>query len=439
VRLVPTTLEAWQLPSVEAIQKAGSGWATLHELLVAGEVDFAARKPKSLWSNRLVLPGFDAIDHAKLDSEAKIAAATKTVSLRARHLEGAVLIGAVLRKADLAAAHLERADLSAADLRDANFACMGTAETRSALSVFSFRIAENTCTQLRGAKFKGAQLQGADLTGALLQGVDLASAQLQGADLHFAQLQGTDLLGAQLQGADLNVAVLDGANLPIAELQGAKLGASLRGANLDGAQLQGADLSYAQLQGASLRNVFVWRADAPLANPKGARISMVESEPKLGCGAGPDGPIGCDWSAEWWSGFKKGIEHEVLQGAMRAEVLKRLEPRLDPEKPLKGEVQMAQRWAELQSSSLTLDAYEEELFNEWHRIGCAVDGTPYVLTALIQRLRFSRSPFRYNSPQLGRLEAEFLKEDCAGARGLPENTKEILKELSLRRPASADP
>ncbi len=39
--------------------------ATLYELLVAGEVDFAARKPKSVWSNRLVLPGFDAIDHAK--------------------------------------------------------------------------------------------------------------------------------------------------------------------------------------------------------------------------------------------------------------------------------------------------------------------------------------------------------------------------------------
>ena len=105
--LIP--LEAWQLPSVEAIQKAGSGWATLHELLVAGEVDFAAQKPKSLWSNRLVLPGFDAIDHAKFDTEAKIGAASQTVSLRSRHLEGAVLIGAVLRKTDFTAAYLERA------------------------------------------------------------------------------------------------------------------------------------------------------------------------------------------------------------------------------------------------------------------------------------------------------------------------------------------
>jgi len=50
VRLVPTSMEAWQLPSVEAIQKDGSGWATLHELLVAGEVDYVTRKPQSLWS-----------------------------------------------------------------------------------------------------------------------------------------------------------------------------------------------------------------------------------------------------------------------------------------------------------------------------------------------------------------------------------------------------
>src|SRR6516162_4143112 len=157
VRLVPTTLEAWQLPSVEAIQKAGSGWVTLHELLVAGEVDFAAQKPKSLCSNRLVLPGFDAIDHTKFDTEAKIAAATETVSFRARHLEGAVLIGAVLRKADFTAVHLERADLSAADLRDASFGVTGLGETRSGLSHFSFSFTGGRAfAQLQEAKFVGA-------------------------------------------------------------------------------------------------------------------------------------------------------------------------------------------------------------------------------------------------------------------------------------------
>jgi len=440
VRLIPTTLAAWTLPSVEAIQTAGSGWATLHELLIAGEVDFAARKPKSLWSNRLVLPGFDAIDHTKLDTEAKIAAATETVSLRSRHLEGTVLIGAVLRKVDFAGAYLQGADLTTADLRNANFACAGLANSPSGLSV---RVGDNVCTQLQGAKLKGAQLQGAalrvaqlqgaDLLGAQLQGADLSSAQLQGAKLLVAQLQGADLLGAQLQGADLTGAVLDGATLPIAELQGTNLSASLKGANLGGAQLQGADLAGAVLDGASLRNVFVWRADARFAKAKGAWIDMVVSGPKQWCG-NRNGPAGCDWSDVWWSDFKKGIEHEVLEGETRANVLKRIDPKLDPAKPLKDESEMAQRWAELQSSSLTLNAYEDELFNQWQRIGCAADGAPYVLTAQTRMLQHWRSPFRVDSVQPARLAAEFLKDDCAGARGLSEDTREILKALSLRVP-----
>jgi uncharacterized protein YjbI with pentapeptide repeats len=66
-----------------------------------------------------VLPGLDVIDHTKLD-EAKIAALPQTASLRARHLEGAVLIGAGLRKVDFTAAHLENARLDGADLRSAS-------------------------------------------------------------------------------------------------------------------------------------------------------------------------------------------------------------------------------------------------------------------------------------------------------------------------------
>jgi hypothetical protein len=230
------------------------------------------------------------IDHTKLDTEAKIAAVTETVSLRARHLEGAVLIGAVLRKADFAGAYLQGADLTTADLRNANFACTGLANSPSGLSV---RIGDNVCTQLQGAKLKGAQLQGAALS------------------------------VAQLQGADLAGAVLDGALQNITELQGTNLSASLKGANLDGAELQGA----------SLRNVFVWRADARSANAKGARIDMVVSEPKQYCG-NRNGPIGCDWSDVWWSDFKKRTEHEVPEGVLRAAVLKG--PKTGPRKAVQG-------------------------------------------------------------------------------------------------------
>jgi uncharacterized protein YjbI with pentapeptide repeats len=446
VRLVPTTLEAWQLPSIEATQKAGSGWATLHELLVAGEVDFAAQRPKSLWSNRLVLPGFDAIDHTKFDTEAKIAAATETVSFRARHLEGAVLIGAILRKADFTAVHLEQADLTAADLRDANFGVTGLGETRSGLSAFSFSFtggrafaqlqeAKFVGAHLQGANLTGAYLRGANLTGALLHGANLSIARLQGASLTWAEFEGANLGGAQLQGANLNLADFQGASLGLAELQGADLsGSALQGANLYGAELQGANLAGTMLDGASLHNVFVWRADARSAKAKGAWIDMVVSGPKQWCG-NRNGPAGCDWSDVWWSDFKKGIGHEVLEGGTRANVLKRIDPRLDPAKPLKDEAEMAQGWAELQSSSLTQSAFEEELFNQWQRIGCAAAGAPYVLTALIHTLRDHLSPFKYDSPQLARLEAEFLKEDCVGGRGLSEDTKETLKALLLRLPA----
>jgi uncharacterized protein YjbI with pentapeptide repeats len=125
--------------------------ASLRELLIAGNVDFATRKPTSLWSNRLVLPDFDAIDHAKFDSDAKIDAASETISLRARHLNGAVLIGANLRKADFTSAQLQGAHLDNSDLRKAKFDCI---HSEISMSVES-------CAQLQGANLNGAHLQGA--------------------------------------------------------------------------------------------------------------------------------------------------------------------------------------------------------------------------------------------------------------------------------------
>jgi Pentapeptide repeats (8 copies) len=159
---------------------------SLRELLVAGDVDFAGRKPKSLWSNRLVLPGFDAIDHAKFDSEAKIEAASETISLRAHHLEGGVLIGAKLRKADFTAAQLQGAQLDDSDLRGAKFQCV-----------------QQQCTQIEGASVDNSQLLGASLYRVQLQGARLYGSQLQGASLDGAQLQGASLYDVGLAGVSL--------------------------------------------------------------------------------------------------------------------------------------------------------------------------------------------------------------------------------------------
>jgi uncharacterized protein YjbI with pentapeptide repeats len=255
----------------------------VREVLVAGKVDTARRKPESLWSNRLVLPGLDVIDRTKLDSEPKIAAASETASLRARNLEGAVLIGAGLRKVDFTGANLRGAFLDKADLRDAKLDCAlpfneGPVRIRGWVS--AERAQDNRepviCVQLKGASLNDAQLQGASLNGAQLQGASLNDAQLQGASLEGTQLQGASLEGTQLQGASLNDSQLQGASFNVvkvhravkdrsidsdvwtpvtAQFQGASLnGAQLQGASLDGAQLQGASLNDAQLQGASLNN-----------------------------------------------------------------------------------------------------------------------------------------------------------------------------------------
>ena len=75
------------LPSIQLvpIRIDGHGawtWTSLHKIMVAGDVDLDARKPTSLWSNRLVLPAFDVFDLGKFERDAKIADLPETISLR---------------------------------------------------------------------------------------------------------------------------------------------------------------------------------------------------------------------------------------------------------------------------------------------------------------------------------------------------------------------
>ena len=154
IRLIPTTWKAWTLlPSVKTIQAPGSGWATLHELLVG--------TPQSLWSNFLVLPNFEPGDRVKVDTEGKIAISPNSMSLRFRSLERAVLINAHLRKADFTGAFLAGADFSRADLREAKFECGLEVGLKS------------RCAQLEGASLERAQLQGASLGNAQAGGASL--------------------------------------------------------------------------------------------------------------------------------------------------------------------------------------------------------------------------------------------------------------------------
>jgi uncharacterized protein YjbI with pentapeptide repeats len=393
--------------------------ASLHELLVAGEVDFAARKPKSFWSNRLVLPGFDAIDHTKFDSEAKIEAASETISLRARHLEGAVLIGATLRKADFTGVQLQGAQFDQADLREAKFDC-GNA----------LRYPPQQCPHLQGASLNGAQLQGASLNHVQLQGASLFVVQLQGALLFRAQLQGATLIYARLQGASLDQAQLQGAllfraqlqgaSLTEAQLQGASLSAQLQGASLELAQLQGASLAEAQLQGASLSYVSAWRADARSAAWEETRVVNPET-----------GPM----SVESFGELKQLIGEQVPEGDKGRDAMNWIAQSLDPTKALEGEDEMAKVWQSQAGSSPTPDVYENRLAGILRETGCAADGAPYVLRGLLANLD---NRFGAQSPQPSALAKAFLDEEhCPGAHGLTDAEKAKLKEIRDRSTSPA--
>ena len=164
--------------------------------------------------------------------------------------------------------------------------------------------------------------------------------------------------------------------------------------------------------------MFVWRADARTADITGARISRDTM---------------FEWSAASFSGLKESFKKKVPDDVYRAAPLARIELRLDPEKPLNEEKQMAEHWEELQAAPPPApDVYEAALAEQWRQIGCSTQGAPYVLARLIRYMDYSLSPFSPGSPQVPQLAAEFLKDNCAGASGLSDDEKGRLKALRDR-------
>ena len=433
VKIIPTEWPVWTSRTIRPDDMGAlpvSRWISPHEILFAGDVDFATGKRRSLLSNSLVLPNLDVIDHTKFDTEAKIAALPQTLSLRGRHLEGAVFALADLRKVDFTAARLRDAFLSGADLRNTKFGCAragtqlecsdlrgavffeanlqgvsldGAQLTRAVLPRAQMQGVSLRKAQLQGAWLQGARLEGALLDEALLWGahfenppplfqydlpgasltsakvLSLTSAQLQGASLNGAQLQGASLNYAQLQGASLNGAQLQGASLVNTQLQGALLnGAQLQGASLVNTQLQGASLVGAQMQGAALIKIFTWRADARDSNGEGALVSEPENQPKyhmLGCAFEP---WGCDWSSGAFVELKRLIERQVPEGDRRDKALNRIAI-LDPAKPLRDQQQEEKIWTDLVRSSPSADVFMKGLVVRLQEIGCDANLGPYVI------------------------------------------------------------
>jgi len=393
VRLIPTTWEAWTLPSVQAIQTAGSGWATLHELLVAGEVNYVTGRPESLWSNVLVLPNFEVGDRVKFDAESKIAISSNNILLRGRSLEGAVLAFAHLRNADFTGASLARANFTWADLRGAKFDCERIGSLPGFFSQ-GHKEKDIICTQLQRANFAVAQLHGASLVGAQLQGAIFLGTQLQGAVLDDAQMQGAGLIRTQLQGASLLNARLDGA---------------------------------------SFRGNFVWRTNPP-SNTNGALVAAPEPGPKY---SGLNCPTGeCDWSETSYAALKSLIENSVPWVGERDQVLRRITTLEEP--PYVADETSAKAWTDLaKESARSSGSYFNTLAEKLKAIGCAADGAPYVIGGLIRRISANQVRldllFERNLSQEAEVAAAFLDEvKCPGARGLSDENKAKLREIRNR-------
>jgi uncharacterized protein YjbI with pentapeptide repeats len=401
-------------PTVALNGAAHTGFS-FHVWLVAGPIDEVVRRPTSWFSDRLVLPGLDVVDHAKFETEEKINAVSELLSMRGRHLEQAVLHGARLRKVDFTGAQLQGADLRGADLREANLGCDVRGGNANP-GVYSFG-ATLACTQLQGAHLSGARLQGAVLRGANLLGADLDRAKLQGADLRSARMQLTTLADAQLQGAVLSSALLTGADLRAADLRGA----ALLSTDLQGVSLAGADFT-----GASLVNVSVWRT--PMAQLKDQAHMRVES-PQLTpsdrtrpCAAGQSCVA---WTATTLSRLRNSVIEELALSMRRQFLLSNLlilDPSPDPSRDDASEWQHASETAPSPAEFAMLR--EAALFDA----GCTA---PAVLRSFIT---FGRL-LAFSGETGPHLATRFLDSaHCLASRGLSDDDRALLIALGGQLP-----
>jgi len=124
-------------------------------IFIDGELDKNTLLPDSPFSSLLVLPRFDAVGQAKVDSKEKLDYVPQTILVKGRNLQGINLKLADLRKANLIASDFTGGDLGSADL------------TNTQLDLANLINAQLDYVHLAGASLKNANLTGANLNGAL--------------------------------------------------------------------------------------------------------------------------------------------------------------------------------------------------------------------------------------------------------------------------------
>jgi uncharacterized protein YjbI with pentapeptide repeats len=375
----PNSITAW-LGARDAVNDQPI-WTSIHDLLVNCPFDPKSQQRRSRFSNTLVLPGFNALEAAKID-DSKLGPFEYTFTRKNGHFEGAIFQGADLRKINLENAYLQGASLLQA--------------------------------KLQGAQLYNARLQGADLNQAKLQGASLDNAQLQGAKMDGVYLQGAWALKADLMGASLSGAQLQGTVLNHAQLQGTKL---------NHAQLQGTVLDAAQLQGASLDGAYLWRAGLNEKSTNTIRAQGLMWE-QFWEQSGPS-TDSKPWTNEMFLSLKKTIEGDVPAGDTRAEALKRIEI-LDPGGSFAEEAKMPDWRKEIEAAtSVEPEEYKTALAGELKALACSGDADArYVVRGLDTNGRIKDT----GAQAPGLVEA-ILKPDCPVSAALTDADKAALNKL----------
>ena len=404
--------------------------------LIAGDVNPATRKPESLWSNRLVLSGLNVPAERKLDSPDKLAAASESISLRNRNLDGAVLIGADLRKADLVGASLRWAIMLGADLTEAQLGCIGTWIGGEAASG---AVPERApiCARLDGAILSAARLSGVEASGAVFQGAEMFGAELFGARLLGASFAGTSLAGATLDAAVAAGALFHAANMRGTSLRGAYLfeaqfqasdltDARLDGAILDKARLQGTTLENATLTGASLSEAYVWRSDARAAKVTAADLRTRSERRSAPC-VSPARTGDCEWGPQDYTAWRATVETTLPAGWLRDLVLIRSSDKLDPAKP--DDPAVMRWWADARASPASQEAVADHMAREWMAIACQAAGAPHVARALAGIVLMQSPDGAESRLPARRILTRLLDPGCLGAKDIRADTRSRLKDL----------
>ncbi|WGJ13099.1 pentapeptide repeat-containing protein [Methylocapsa sp. D3K7] len=420
------------------------------KFLFAGDVDETTRRRKSLFSNTLVLPGFNIYEALKIDDPKKLTWKEHLFDLRGRHLEKAVLDGADLTKADLTGAFLDSASLQKTQLQGA---LLNEAQLRGALlNEARLQGASLKEARLQGASLKEAQLQGASLDKARLQGVSLKEAQLQGASLNQAQLQLAELDRAEFQGATLWLAELQNTSLLHAELEGVTLeGAHLEGAVLHSARLQGAVLDGATINQTDFVDAILWRTHWSWSEPDPVELGAIRLE-------------GVTWNSAWkprdkllpfflladfWGALKvkpwdanayadlRNLMNTIPEGKMRDEALMRIErldctskdkslASCDPAAKLPQDVLYWKK--KLARTSVDYSTYAKALAKELRGLICVKDvSAVYILRGIIQ------SKFlQVAGPEAAEIVNFITTKDCPVSVSLTDDDKAALLEIKQK-------